>query len=273
MNAETRIEADNLALWNALATTDPKHTKPFKRAGGFSGTAMKPIWIIKMLTEQFGPVGVGWGMGCPRFELVHASEGEVAVYCTVECWHGSPNNIFYGVGGDKAVGKNKYGLNVDDEAFKKAFTDAVNNAFKFLGVGADIHMGQFDDSKYVQQAARDFAEREAAGDEAGNGAVSPGGDDFPEGPAKNITQLKSMARNLWREVEGCGDRGELDPLLETDENKPLIAQMMLLTKPDHRAIYFGDGADNPSIQGLIERKRKLFDMKAASGGAYQEEHA
>ena len=73
MNAETRIEADNRALWNALATTDPKPTKPFKRSGGFSGTAMKPIWIIKMLTEQFGPVGVGWGMGCPRFELVHAS--------------------------------------------------------------------------------------------------------------------------------------------------------------------------------------------------------
>jgi hypothetical protein len=150
-------EDPNLVIWNALCRTDPKHTKPFKRSGGFTGTAIKPIWIVHMLTEQFGPVGVGWGMGRPQFELVHASEGEVAVYCTVECWHGKPTNVFYGVGGDKAVGKNKYGLNVDDEAFKKAFTDAVNNAFKFVGVGADVHMGQFDDNKYVAAVAKEFA--------------------------------------------------------------------------------------------------------------------
>lgn len=275
MNAPSKIEADNLAIWNALATTDPRHTKGFKRAGGFSGTAIKPIWTIKMLTDLFGPIGVGWGTGKPAFDVVHATEGEVAVYCTVECWHTAPENTFYGVGGDKAVGKNKYGLTVDDEAFKKAFTDAVGNAFKFLGVGADVHMGLFDDNKYVQRAADEWAGREAAGDEAEDGAVGPGGTTyvFPEGPASGITQLKAMARNLWREIEGCGDRGELDPLLETKENKPLIEQMKLLEKPDHRAIYYGDGGDNPGIKGLIERKQKLFDMQAISGGAYQEENA
>ena len=45
----------------------------------------------------------------------------------------------------------------DDEAFKKAYTDAVNNALKFVGVGADIHMGQFEDSKYMKQVAEQFA--------------------------------------------------------------------------------------------------------------------
>jgi hypothetical protein len=274
MNAPAKIEADNLAIWNALATTDPKQTKGFKRSGGFTGTAIKPIWTVKRLTEQFGPVGVGWGMNKPAFDVVHATEGEVAVYCTVECWHTTPENTFYGVGGDKAVGKNKYGLSVDDEAFKKAFTDAVGNAFKFVGVAADIHMGLFDDNKYVQHAANEWAEREAAGDGAGNGAVGPGGEGaFPPGPAKNITALKTMQRELWREIEGCGDAGELEPLLAIPDNKAIMKQLSSLEKPDHRALWFGDGGDNPGLQGLIRSKRKLFDMQANTGGAYQEEPA
>lgn len=92
--------SDNLSIWNALAKTDPAHTKQFKRAGGFSGTAIKPMWIVHNLTKQFGPVGKGWGMGKPDFTIVPGNNGEVLVYCTVECWHGSPENKLYGVGGD-----------------------------------------------------------------------------------------------------------------------------------------------------------------------------
>lgn len=151
--------SDNLKIWEALAKTDPTHTKPFKRSGGFSGTAVKPIWILKMLTEQFGPAGIGWGVNEPKFEVVPATEGEILVYCTVSAWHGDKLNVLWGVGGDKVVGKNKYGLVPDDEAFKKAFTDAVNNAFKSIGVAADVHMGLFDDDKYVTAAKAEFAEQ------------------------------------------------------------------------------------------------------------------
>ncbi len=148
---------DTLAIWNALGKTDPAHTKQFSRAGGFKGTALKPMWVIKRLTEQFGPVGVGWGTGKPEFETVSGPDGEVLVYCTVSVWHGSVNNTAWGVGGDKAIAHNKNGLFLDDEAFKKAFTDATMNGFKSLGVGADIHMGLFDDNKYVAQMEREFA--------------------------------------------------------------------------------------------------------------------
>lgn len=149
--------------WDQLGKTDPAHTKGFSRAGGFKGTALKPIWIIKRLTETFGPVGEGWGMGKPDFQVVHGQDGEVLVYCTVECWHRDqgdptgPMHFYFGVGGDKVATKRKSGDTFyDDEAFKKAYTDAVNNGFKFLGVGADVHMGQFDDSKYVDQVRDEF---------------------------------------------------------------------------------------------------------------------
>jgi uncharacterized short protein YbdD (DUF466 family) len=153
---------DNLTIWNALGKTDPAHTKGFNRAGGFKGTSVKPMWTLKRLTEHFGPAGIGWGVNEPRFELVHSQDGEVLVFCTVSAWHGKRENVLWGVGGDKAVTKRNDGKTFhDDEAFKKAFTDAVGNAFKTIGVAADIHMGLFDDDKYVAAMEREFADRPA----------------------------------------------------------------------------------------------------------------
>ena len=51
---------DNLAIWNVLGRTSPEHTKGFKRGGGFSGTAVKPIYTEQKMTELFGPCGIGW---------------------------------------------------------------------------------------------------------------------------------------------------------------------------------------------------------------------
>ena len=151
---------DNLKTWDALCKSDPAHTKKFNRPGGFKGTSLKPIWQIKMMTEHFGPCGEGWGIGEPKFETIHC-EKETLVYCTASIWHGERSNIIYGVGGDKARQSRSGGDFCDDEAFKKAFTDAVGNALKYLGVGGDIHMGQHDDDKYVDAMRREFAERDA----------------------------------------------------------------------------------------------------------------
>lgn len=151
---------DNLRHWTALEKTDPKHTKPFQRAGGFRGTATKPIWIELRLTEHFGPCGVGWGCYEPGFTLVPAGE-EILVFCTLRCWYidtGDKEGIVYGVGGDKVLVKRNDGkLVADDEAYKKAFTDALGNAFKHIGSGADVHMGRFDDSKYVAEVRQEFS--------------------------------------------------------------------------------------------------------------------
>lgn len=149
--------SDNLRIWNALGKTDPKHTKGFKRAGGFAGTAVKPIWQTMRLTEQFGPAGTGWGMDEPTFQTVNAGE-EILVFCTVGLWYreGETMARVYGVGGDKVLGKNKYGPFTNDEAFKASYTDALSNAMKQIGVAADIHMGLFDDDKYVAATKREF---------------------------------------------------------------------------------------------------------------------
>jgi hypothetical protein len=86
----------------------------------------------------------------PDFQLVPAGN-EILVYCILRCWYSSEGVTAEccGVGGDKVLVQDKNGLRADDEAFKKAFTDALGNAFLRVGASADVHMGLFDGSKYV----------------------------------------------------------------------------------------------------------------------------
>lgn len=153
--------SDNLRNWDALGKTDPRQTKPFQRAGGFRGTATKPIWIEYRLTQHFGPCGIGWGMEKPEFDLVPAGD-ELLIFCVLKCWYvdnGTRAEV-YGIGGDKVMVKRQSGTFSDDEAFKKAFTDALGNAFKHVGSGADVHMGLFEDSKYVAETKHEFEQED-----------------------------------------------------------------------------------------------------------------
>ena len=45
---------------------------------------------------------------------------------------------------------------LDDEAPKKALTDAMTKAFSHLGVSADVFLGMFDNSKYVAAMKEKF---------------------------------------------------------------------------------------------------------------------
>jgi hypothetical protein len=220
----------NLRIWNVLAKTDPSQTKQFSRAGGFKGTAVKPMWVVKRLTEQFGPCGEGWGIGEPVFQVVPGDNREMLVYCTVTCWHGNPTNVLYGVGGDKVVTHIKANAQYnrperwenDDEAFKKAFTDAVNNAFKFVGVAADIHMGLFDDSKYVREIAAEFAPKP---DNPTAGEPKPKERVKLDGPYTCPTQLRTAAKEFVRTLESMGDLDEFVAWSQTADYRDFCEQM------------------------------------------------
>src|SRR5258708_43221 len=58
---EMYMTNQHLALWDSVVKTDPAATKKFTKGGGFSGTAIKPYWLIKRATETFGVCGIGWG--------------------------------------------------------------------------------------------------------------------------------------------------------------------------------------------------------------------
>jgi hypothetical protein len=148
----------NLNLWDQLRRVPKEHLKGFKRGGGFTGTAIKPMWTFHRVTEVLGPVGKGWNIGEPVFETVAGKDGEIMVFCTVNVLT-PEGGCFFGVGGDKVVkyikADERYNRperwENDDEAFKKAYTDALTNALKLLGAGADVHMGLWDGNKYVDE--------------------------------------------------------------------------------------------------------------------------
>lgn len=190
----------NLDLWDKLAKTDPDHTKKFQRAGGFSGTAVKPIYTELKMTEEFGPCGVGWGISEPSFITVPTGD-EVLVYCTVSIWYavadGSRSAPVFGVGGDLAVKKFNNGkIAADDEAFKKAFTDAIGNAMKHLGMSADVHMGQHDDSKYVTGLRKEIADKAKGEDDRTPKQIC---DDFLD-LVRELTDVEEY-RAAWRDEQ------------------------------------------------------------------------
>ena len=194
---------ENMKIWDSLGKTDPDQTKQFKRPGGFQGTAIKPMWAIKRMTEEFGPCGIGWGMNAPAFEWTDNG----LVFCTVSVWYippyeaGTKAAYVYGVGGDKFAGERANGTPfVDDEAFKKAYTDATMNALKFIGVGADVHMGLFDDSKYVQE----LKERKTTDTDPRDGA------DLNPIPHGQVGKTKGeVERGLREDLLDCKSTGDV----------------------------------------------------------------
>lgn len=240
MNKPAKIEAakepDNLRVWNALARTDPAHTKGFSRAGGFKGTAVKPIWTVKRLTELFGPCGIGWGFEHPQFQLVNAGD-ETLVYCTATAWYveEGKQHFVYGVGGDKVAVKRQSGMFCDDEAFKKAFTDAIGNAFKFIGVAADVHMGLFEDSKYLAEVREEFA----ANDAAEQRQKVPG-----------ISGIKKRLGDLMR-AGNASDNLEAFNALVSNCKDDLTA-----IRDANHEYWTGDGADSEGFKAWIKRRRE-----------------
>lgn len=89
---------------------------------------------------------------------------------------------------------------------------------------------------------------------------------FPEGPATGITMLKTMVRELWRDVNGCGDEDTLEALLAEKGTQEIMEQCDLLTNPAHREIWAGDGKDNPGLFAHIQKRRAEFATQNLNAG-------
>ena len=142
---------DNLKLWNAVEKTNPAHTKVVKL--GRSITAIDPYHQIKNATAQFGPAGDGWGWSVVDTKFLPTNE----VACLVRVWHGTPDKYIeqWGQNGlyiDNAEKKK------DTDCMKKSVTDGLTKCLSTMGFNADIFLGKFDDSKYVQQMKAEFSE-------------------------------------------------------------------------------------------------------------------
>jgi hypothetical protein len=189
-----------LELWNKVRTPRPEYTKKFVKAGGFSGTSISPVYLIQMATEQWGPMGSKWGareietriedgiwLSKVRLWFPDSTDG-------VEQWGGTQFRIV------KKDGTIAY----DDEAAKKSYTDALSKCLSWLGFGADVHMGRFDDVKYVNDAKERFEAEESkvrskpdAKQDAGEMEIHPS--------FKNAAERNRLAKELLADISACDD--------------------------------------------------------------------
>jgi hypothetical protein len=177
---------DNLKLWGAVDQTDPEYTKGYKGAGGFTGTSINAMYLIKKATEQFGPVGIGWGWsvlderfdkGAPIAHFIDVNGEKKATlsdHCEsvhtlkLELWYklGDQVGKVVGYGQTAMVFSNKYGYQTETEPAKKSLTDAIKKCLSMIGFSADIFLGEYDDPNYISQAQAEIQLKKADDREA-----------------------------------------------------------------------------------------------------------
>ncbi len=116
---------DNKRYWDQLKVTDPKFTKKVNKGFG-DITTIDPMWQIGKMTEVFGPIGEGWNW------KANYTFTDTLVFCEVTMWAGSHGRDFGPVCSVQKLFRKTGAL--DDEAPKKAMTDALTKAMSHVAV-------------------------------------------------------------------------------------------------------------------------------------------
>ena len=142
-------ENKNLELYNNFKDTPKEAQKPIT-GGRLKGmTDINPMYRIKALTERFGPVGFGWYYEITNKWLEQGADGVIGAFVDINLYvkyNGEWSKPIQGTGGSTFVVKESKSLYTDDEAYKKALTDAISIACKSLGMCADIYYSK--DARY-----------------------------------------------------------------------------------------------------------------------------
>lgn len=205
--------ADNLQIWNRFADIDPKFTKQIT-GKDYGGTSPNAHYVIRCLTELFGPVGQGFGWRVVAESIDHF--GDTAIHwCRIEFWHTDRANTFEAYGQTKMAYVTAKGFQkVDEDAPKKSLTDAITKAAAQVGVGANIFLGRWDDSKHVAEVAAKFREDEK--------------EEAPFDPAKTRDRIKAAISNandaqslqkLWDHPRTKEAFGKLHPAMQGELQK------------------------------------------------------
>lgn len=228
-------EPETLRIWNAVSKTDPRHTKKVNQRGGF--TAISAHYQIMSATEQFGPVGEGWGYtnGDPIFH-------DNLVIVPVTLWHGERSNTYGPIYGGAEW---KSGTRLDSDAVKKASTDGLTKALSQLGFNADVFLGRFDDNKYVAEVTQEFIEA----DEEANRDKLPG-----------ISKIKKNLNTLMLAGNKATDLEAFNKLVH--DNKDDLSKI----KEHGHAYWVGDGADSEGFKAWIVRRRAELSQPEDSLG-------
>lgn len=142
----------NMELYEKLRKV-PEEAQREIKGGKLKGfTDINPMWRIKVLTEVFGPCGIGWKAPIVEKWVEDGAECEKIANVVINLFvRRKPDSDWSdpieGIGGSMLIAYERGELTSNDEAFKMAYTDAISVACKMLGVGADVYYEK-DRTKY-----------------------------------------------------------------------------------------------------------------------------
>ena len=220
-----------MRIWDSLCKTNPNYTRSVPSSYGKKITSIDPMYQIQMMTDLFGPVGQGWKY---TVEYKHIpNEGFFGFIYAEVCIHYCIHGDWFSYGPVCSVQNlcKKNGT-LDDEAPKKAMTDAMTKAFSHLGMSADVFLGKFDDSKYVQEVKKEFSKPQVKAFPKTNGKknIKLDMEELDMGRIKNDIQVIDdiYALRKWRKAnsdlfdsnnKSLREYRQLTDLYETHETK------------------------------------------------------
>lgn len=278
-------QTNNMQLWDEFKETPPGVTKAFTKGGGFKGKAIDPMYIIRRLTEKFGPIGTGWG-----YEIIDEAYVNGAPFkkengdgCTIihkiclHIWYMSAvfnkamerdvmTKFYTGqqFGLTTFVGEYKSGPFTDEDHAKKSVTDALGKCAVLLGLAADVHMGLHDDNKYVNDLREKLNKRVKVPSEPANQTDAGSNDDIPlgepgssgvkeyESPNKDLTDEERKAKGLISSKQRGRLKGKVDK-----QGWPVTAVSSLLAEHGYKSSHDIKWQDYKKIVEQIES----LDMK------------
>lgn len=169
------MSKDNLELWGKVEKTNPNYTKK-ANVGGNKITSIDPHSQIKSATEQFGTYGKDWGFKSISLDYSLATtpfkkdktEGSypnVKIVGKEDAYMGLVvfQAVFFYPDGEFPIINsislftNNAMSKIDDNFAKKVETDTLTKALSKLGFNADIFLGKYDDTRYVEEMKGEFA--------------------------------------------------------------------------------------------------------------------
>jgi hypothetical protein len=127
----------NMELWGKVSITNPAFTKQVKIGRVF--TAIDPTYQLQEATKLWGPYGIDWGMNRLQYTFI---AGELPSMLLVA-------NFWFPGGSFEIAADCPY--KPRDDFAKKLLTSARSKALSCLGFSADVFMGKYDDSAYVDE--------------------------------------------------------------------------------------------------------------------------
>lgn len=153
--------SENLKIWESNKTIDPKYTKHVTDAGKQPFTNIDTYFLLETATNQFGPYGQGFGLKELSIDEVHLGDTILVKLQGIFFYQGGEFPVFNSL---KLMYKTSKGYDkIDEDAYKKIITNTIGKALSYLGFGADVYMGKFEDAAYIKEVAQDFALEEYHG--------------------------------------------------------------------------------------------------------------